>query len=148
MAQDSSGFTAEEKAAMKARAAELKAQAKAANVREAGTAAVLAAIEELEGEDQVLARRIHETVTQTAPHLVPKTFYGMPAWANSAGKVVCFFQPASKFKVRYGTFSFDTASTLDDGDMWPVSWAVLAWTPEVEKRIVDALERGTGFSEG
>lgn len=146
MAQDS--FTAEEKAAMKARAAELKAQAKAANLREAGTTAVADAIAGLDGSDRELAQHIWDTVAAVAPHLVPKTYYGMPGWANDAGKIVCFFQPASKFKVRYGTFAFDTASTLDDGAMWPTAWAVLEWTPQVEREISELLQRGSGFSEG
>lgn len=144
MANDSSGFTAEEKAAMKARAAELKAQAKAANLREAGEAAVAEAISGLEGSDRALAQHIWDTVRSAAPHLVPKTYYGMPGWANDAGKIVCFFQPASKFKVRYGTFAFETVSTLDDGEMWPTAWAVLEWTPKVEAQITDLLRRGSG----
>lgn len=104
---------------MKERAAELRAQAKAADKREAGLNDVLAAIDKLDASDRRLATRIHEIVTDAAPQLVPKTYCGMPGWANDDGKIVCFFQPASKFKVRYGTFAFEQTAHLDDGTMWP-----------------------------
>jgi len=133
----SAGFSAEEKAAMKQRAAELKAQAKGAK----GEEDVLAAIRKLEGTDHVLATKIHELVRTHAPHLGPKTFYGFPAYANEKGKVVIFYQPASKFKTRYGTLNFDEPAQLDDGPMWATSFAVLEITPDVEARIVELIKR-------
>ena len=124
-----------ERDAVKQRAKELRAQAKAGKSREAGTKQVLEAIAKLEGTDKELAEGLHKVVTETAPDLVPKTFYGFPAYANDAGKVVVFIQPASKFKTRYATINFDDPSTLDDGDMWPIGFAVIAWTADVEKRV-------------
>lgn len=138
------GLTAEERAAVKERAAELRAQARAADKREAGLKDVLAAIAKLDGTDQKLATRIHEIVTEAAPALVPKTYYGMPAWANDDGKVVCFFQPASKFKVRYGTFAFEQTAQLDDGTMWPTAWALLELTGEHEKSIAALVRKAVG----
>ena len=134
-------FSAEEKAAMKQAAAERKAQAKAKDKREAGTKAVREAIEALEGSDRAIAERFYELVTQHAPDLVPKTYYGMPGFANADDKILVFLQPASKFKTRYGTVSFDDSAQLDDGPMWPVSFAVVEVTAEVEKRIRDAVRR-------
>lgn len=131
----SDGLSQEERDAVKQRAKELRAQAKAGKSREAGTKQVLEAIAKLEGTDKELAEGLHKVVSETAPDLVPKTFYGFPAYANDAGKVVVFIQPASKFKTRYATINFDDPATLDDGDMWPTSFAVTAWTPDVEKRI-------------
>jgi uncharacterized protein YdhG (YjbR/CyaY superfamily) len=90
--------------------------------------------------DREMGKRIHAIVTKTAPDLVPRTYYGMPAWARD-GKVIAFFKPASKFKVRYATFEFQTEATLDDGDMWPVSFAVDKLTPTVEDRIVELVKR-------
>ena len=131
----SDGLSQEERDAVKQRAKELRAQAKAGKSREAGTKQVLEAIAKLEGTDKELAEGLHKVVTETAPDLVPKTFYGFPAYANDAGKVVVFIQPASKFKTRYATINFDDPSTLDDGDMWPIGFAVIAWTADVEKRV-------------
>ena len=131
----SDGLSQEERDAVKQRAKELRAQAKAGKSREAGTKQVLEAIAKLEGTDKELAEGLHKVVSETAPDLVPKTFYGFPAYANDAGKVVVFIQPASKFKTRYATINFDDPAALDDGDMWPTSFAVTAWTPDVEKRI-------------
>jgi len=130
----------EERDAVKQRAKELRAQAKAGKSREAGTKQVLEAIAKLEGTDKVLAEGFYKVVSETAPDLVPKTFYGFPAFANADGKVVVFIQPASKFKTRYATVNFDDPATLDDGDMWPIGFAVIAWTPEVEKRISDLVK--------
>ncbi|WP_194410015.1 hypothetical protein [Microbacterium cremeum] len=131
----SDGLSQEERDAVKQRAKELRAQAKAGKSREAGTKQVLEAIAKLEGTDKVLAEGLHKVVGEAAPHLVPKTFYGFPAYANEAGKVVVFIQPASKFKTRYATINFDDPATLDDGDMWPIGFAVTAWTAAVEKRV-------------
>jgi uncharacterized protein YdhG (YjbR/CyaY superfamily) len=141
---ESDGLSAAERAAVKERAAELRAQAKATDKREAGLRDVLAAIAKLDGSDQELATRIHEIVTEAAPTLVPKTYYGMPGWANADGKIVCFFQPASKFKVRYGTFAFEQPAQLDDGTMWPTAWALLEMSPDHEKAIAALVKRAVG----
>ncbi|MFS0865950.1 iron chaperone [Microbacterium sp. 179-B 1A2 NHS] len=130
------GFSDIEKAAMKQRAEELasmkglKGAAKLAKENEA----CLDAISKLEGDDRAIAERVHVIVHEEAPHLMPKTFYGFPAYAKD-GKVVIFFQPASKFKTRYGTVTFDEPAQLDDGPMWPVSFAVLEVTDAVEQRL-------------
>lgn len=139
----SDGLSAAERAAVRERAAELRAQAKAADKREAGLKDVLAAIDKLDGSDRRLATRIHEIVTDAAPQLVPKTYYGMPGWANDDGKIVCFFQPASKFKVRYGTFAFEQTAHLDDGTMWPTAWALLEMTSAHEATIRRLVTRAT-----
>ena len=131
----SDGLSQEERDAVKERAKELRAQAKAGKNREAGTKQVLEAIGKLEGTDKMLAESLHKLVGEVAPDLVPKTFYGFPAYADEAGKVVVFLQPASKFKTRYATINFDEAAALDDGDMWPIGFAVTAWTSAVQKTI-------------
>ena len=118
---ESDGFSAEERAAMKERAAELRAEGKKGAKSADGLQAVLDRIEQMAPEDRVLAERVHVAVTATAPELSPKTWYGMPAYANADGKVVVFFQDATKFKYRYSTLGFQEAANLDDGDMWPVS---------------------------
>lgn len=133
---DSSGFSAQERAAMKERAKELKA----AKSRAAGEADVLAKIAQMPDADRVLAERIHALVAEHAPQLQPRTWYGMPAYALD-GKIVCFFQDAAKFKYRYATLGFQDAAQLDNGDMWATSFAVVAMTPEVKERIVDLLGR-------
>jgi uncharacterized protein YdhG (YjbR/CyaY superfamily) len=135
------GLSQEERDAVKERAKELRAQAKAGKSREAGTKQVLEAIGKLDGTDRKLAEGLHKLVGEVAPDLVPKTFYGFPAYANEAGKVVVFLQPASKFKTRYATINFDEPAALDDGDMWPIGFAVTAWTPGVEKRISELVKR-------
>ena len=140
----SDGLSQEERQAVKDRAKELRAQAKAGKSREAGTKQVLEAIGKLDGTDKKVAEGLHEVVSETAPDLVPKTFYGFPAYANADGKVVVFFQPASKFKTRYGTINFDDPSQLDDGDLWPIGFAVIAWTPEVEKNITQLVKKAVG----
>ena len=127
----SKGFTAEERAAMKERAQELKAEAR----REDGEKAVLAKIAEMPEPDRALAERLHTVVKASAPDLSPKTWYGMPAYANQAGKVVCYFTPASKFKERYATFGFNASANLDDGAMWPTSFALKELTPAEEAKI-------------
>jgi uncharacterized protein YdhG (YjbR/CyaY superfamily) len=130
-----SGFTAEERAAAKERARELKAEARRGADKEAGERDVLAKIAEMPGPDRAMAKRIHAIVKASAPGLSPKTWYGMPAYANEEGKVVCFFTPASKFKERYATFGFNADANLDDGDMWPTAWALTKLTAAEEKRI-------------
>jgi uncharacterized protein YdhG (YjbR/CyaY superfamily) len=135
----SDGLTEEERDAVKARAKELRAQAKAGKSREAGTKQVLEAIAKLDGTDKELAEGLHKLVGEAAPDLVPKTFYGFPAYANEAGKVVVFMQPADKFGTRYATIGFEDRATLDDGDLWPVGFAVRTWTPAVETRITELV---------
>jgi uncharacterized protein YdhG (YjbR/CyaY superfamily) len=132
----SDGFSAEERAAMKERAAELRAEGKKGAKKADGLQAVLDRIAEMAPDDRALAERVHMTVTSTAPDLTPKTWYGMPAYANADGKVVVFFQDAGKFKYRYSTVGFQDAANVDDGDMWPVSYALINWNPAVEKKLV------------
>lgn len=133
---DGAGFSDAEKAAMKQRAEELKAMKglKGLAKIEKENQACLDAIVALEGTDRIVAERLHVIVLEEAPHLNPKTFYGFPAYAKD-GKVVVFWQPASKFTTRYGTVSFDETAQLDDGPMWPVSFAVIEMTDAVEQRI-------------
>jgi uncharacterized protein YdhG (YjbR/CyaY superfamily) len=140
-AKDTEGFTDAEKAAMKARAKELKAEARATKKREDGERDLLAKIAEMSDPDRSMATRLHELVTATAPDLFPKTWYGMPAYANQAGKVVCFFQSGEKFDSRYATFGFQQDANLDEGDMWPTSFALLALTPATEERIVALVKK-------
>ena len=131
----SKGFSAEERAAMKERAKELKAEERWKKDRAAGERDLQAKIDEMPTSDKTMAQRIHAVVTATAPDLLPKTWYGMPAWANADGKVVCFFTPAAKFKERYATFGFNADANLDEGSMWPTSWALTKLTPADEKRL-------------
>ena len=138
----SDGFSAEERAAMKGRAAELRAEGKKGAKAADGLQALLDGIAAMDPEDRVLAERVHVTVTATAPDLVPKTWYGMPAYANADGKVVLFFQNAGKFKYRYATLGFQDAANLDDGDIWATSFALQNWTPAVEKKVI-ALVRAS-----
>jgi uncharacterized protein YdhG (YjbR/CyaY superfamily) len=137
------GFTADERAAMKQRAAELRAEGKKGAKKADGLDAVLEAISTMALENRVLAERVHAVVTATAPQLSPKTWYGMPAYADDDGKVVVFFQDAGKFKYRYSTLGFQESAALDDGDMWPVSYALTAWSPAVEKRVVQLVRQAT-----
>ena len=127
----SKGFTAEERAAMKERAQELKAAADKAD----GESAVLAKIAEMPAPDRAMAERLHAIITASAPDLSPKTWYGMPAYANQDGKVVCYFTPASKFKERYASFGFNAAANLDEGSMWPTSFALTKLTAADEAKI-------------
>ncbi len=127
----SKGFTDEERAAMKERAQELKAE----EPRVDGESAVLAKIAEMPRPDRVLAKRVHAIVKGSAPDLSPKTWYGMPAYANRDGKVVCFFQSADKFKSRYATLGFSDEANLDKGAMWPTSFALKQSTPAEEAKI-------------
>ena len=137
---DSGGFSEAERAAMKERAKELKAQGRGGQKKADNEKAVLDAIAEMPDTDRVVAERIHTLVTANAPELLPKTWYGMPAYANSDGKVVCFFQGAAKFDARYATFGFNDAATLDDGPSWPVSFAIVEWVPAVEKQMVALIK--------
>ena len=125
---------------MKERAAELRADGKKGAKRADGLQAVLDRIAQMAPEDRALAERVHVTVTGTAPELTPKTWYGMPAYANEAGKVVIFFQDAGKFSYRYSTLGFQDTANLDDGDLWPVSYALRQWSPAVEKRVVELVK--------
>ncbi len=133
----SDGFTAEERAAMKERAKELKAQKNKAD----GEGDLLAKIAEMSEPDHTMATRLHEIIKASAPDLMPKTWYGMPAYANKDGKVVCFFTPAQKFNERYATFGFNADANLDDGAMWPTSFALLELTPAVEERIAALVKQ-------
>ena len=132
----SDGFSAEERAAMKERAAELRAEGKKGAKKADGLQAVLERIAQMAPEDREIAERVHVAVTTTAPELSPKTWYGMPAYANADGKIVVFFQDAGKFSYRYSTLGFQDTANLDDGDMWPASFALMAWSPAVEKQVV------------
>jgi uncharacterized protein YdhG (YjbR/CyaY superfamily) len=136
----SNGFTAEEKAAMKERARELKAEARAERDRAAGEKEVLEKIAEMKGSDRTMAKRIHEIVTATAPELLPRTWYGMPAYTKD-GKVVVFFKDAGKFKSRYATVGFEEKASLDDGRMWPTSYALTELTPAEEKKIASLVKK-------
>ncbi len=131
------GFTADEKAAMKERAKELKANASKAE----SEAAVLEKIAELSGSERAIAEKLHTIVKASAPSLLPKTWYGMPAYANAEGKIVCFYQSAEKFGARYGTLGFNDAAHLDDGEVWPTSFAVKELTPLVEAKISDLVKK-------
>lgn len=135
-----SGFTAEERAAMKAHAAELRAQGKQGAKRADSLQALLDAIAQMAPADRALAERVHAVVTSTAPQLVPKTWYGMPAYADAAGKVVLFFQDSGKFNYRYSTLGFQDTANLDDGDLWPVAYALRVWTPAVQERVVALVQ--------
>ncbi|HET7236786.1 MAG TPA: hypothetical protein VFK59_10190 [Actinomycetota bacterium] len=129
------GFSDEERAAMKERAKELKAEARASKDREAGERALLEKIAEMPEPDRSMAERIHEIVKANVPVLAPKTWYGMPAYANKDGKVVCYFTAASKFNSRYATFGFNDDANLDQGNMWPTSFALKELTAAEEKKI-------------
>jgi uncharacterized protein YdhG (YjbR/CyaY superfamily) len=138
------GLSADERAAVKERAKELRAQEKAGKNREAGLKSVLDAIGKLEPEDKELAEGLHKVVSAEAPDLVPKTYYGMPGYANDEGKIVVFIQPAKKFKTRYATIGFEDRANLDDGDVWPIGFAVRAWTPTVEKKVTELVRKAVG----
>ncbi len=135
------GFTAEEQAAMKERARELKAEARAKKNREEGERDLLGKIAEMPEPDRAIATRLHEIVKANAPDLFPKTWYGMPAYANEDGKVVCFFQAADKFNTRYATFGFNDTANLDDGAMWPTAFALKELTAAEEARIAALVKK-------
>ncbi|MCW3812875.1 hypothetical protein ONA91_00185 [Micromonospora sp. DR5-3] len=137
---ESAGFSAEERAAMKARAAELRAEGKKGAKKADDLQATLDSIAKMTPEDRALAERVHMAVTTTAPELSPKTWYGMPAYANADGKIVVAFKNSGKFNTRYSTLEFQDAANLDDGDLWPVSYAIQKWSPAVEKKIVEVVQ--------
>src|SRR5215212_7083679 len=136
---ESGGFSADERAAMKARAAELRAEGKNGAKKADGLQAVLEAIAKMSEEDRAVAERVHVTITATAPDLAPKTWYGMPAYANEDGKVVVSLKNAGKFGQRYSTLEFQDSAHLDDGDMWAVGFAITQWTPAVEKKVAELV---------
>jgi uncharacterized protein YdhG (YjbR/CyaY superfamily) len=138
---ETDGFTEEERAAMKERTREVKAAKRGKKAD--GEQDVLAKIDEMTGSDRVLAERLHELVKSAAPSLTPKTWYGMPAYARD-GKVVCFFQGADKFKSRYATLGFSDQAHIDEGVMWPTSFAVIEWTPDVKARISELVRQAAG----
>jgi uncharacterized protein YdhG (YjbR/CyaY superfamily) len=137
-------FSAAEREAMKERAEEAKAERRSGRSRADGEAELLAKVAAMPKADRELAERIHTIVKASAPGLVPKTWYGMPAYANADGKVVCFFQDANKFKARYATFGFNDAAMLDDGNMWPTSFALKKLTPADEKSIAALVKKAAG----
>ncbi len=139
-ANNSQGFSDLEKAAMKERAKELKAEERMAKNRAAGETELLVKIAEMPEPDRAMGARLHEIITATAPDLFPRTWYGMPAYAKD-GKVICFYQSGQKFQTRYCTLGFNEDARLDDGDMWPTSFALKKLTPEVEKRILDLVKK-------
>jgi len=135
-------FTAEEREAMQERARELKAS-RGKDAKEQGLRDLLAKIEEMPPEDRDMAERIHAVITKKVPELTPKTWYGMPAYAKD-DKIVCFFQPASKFKARYSTFGFSDEAMLDDGEMWPTSWALRKLSAADEDKLAALVKRSIG----
>jgi uncharacterized protein YdhG (YjbR/CyaY superfamily) len=137
---ESDGFTPAKRAAMKERAAELRAERKKGAKQADASQAVLDKISEMAPEDRALAERVHATVTTVATELSPRTWYGMPAYANTDGKIIIYFLDAGKFKARYATLGFHDEAYLDDGDLWPVSYAVQRWSPTVEKRVADLVQ--------
>jgi uncharacterized protein YdhG (YjbR/CyaY superfamily) len=139
--QKTKGFTDAEQAAMKERAKELKAEARANKNKAQGESDLLAKIAEMPEPERSMATRLHEIVKANAPELSPKTWYGMPAYANKDGKVVCFFQSAAKFESRYATIGFNDVANLDDGAMWPVSFALIELTAAEEARITEVVKK-------
>jgi uncharacterized protein YdhG (YjbR/CyaY superfamily) len=139
----SGGFSADERDAMKNRAAELRAEGKKGAKKADGLQALLDSIAKMGPEDRTLAERVHVTVTGNAPELSPKTWYGMPAYANADDKVVVFFQDAGKFNYRYATLGFQDQANLDDGDLWPIAYALKKWSPAVEKKVSQLVKTAT-----
>ncbi len=142
--KSSAEWTDEEKAAMKARAQELKAEARANRDRAEGESAALKAIARMKEPDRAMARRLHAIIAATAPALAPKTWYGMPAYADKNGKVVCFFRDRAKFKERYAMLGFNDSASLDDGDMWPVAYALPELTAAGEAKISGLVKKAAG----
>jgi uncharacterized protein YdhG (YjbR/CyaY superfamily) len=136
----SDGFSDAERAAMKQRAAELRAEGKQGAKQADGLQALLDAIAKMAPEDRVVAERIHVTVSAAAPKLSPKTWYGMPAYANAEGKIVVAFKNSGKFNTRYSTLEFQDAAHLDDGELWPVSFALQKWSPAVEQKVAELMK--------
>lgn len=135
------GFTADEKTAMRERAKEAKAEAKRGADRDAGLKDLLEKIAEMPDDDRKMAEQIHAIVTDVAPNLRPKTWYGMPAWADDDGKAVCFFTPAAKFKERYASFGFNANANLDEGSMWPTAWALTKLSRADEQLIRELVKK-------
>ena len=133
------GFSADERAAMKARAAELRAEGRKGAKKADGLQAALDAIAAMDPDDRAIAERVHVTMTTVAPELSPKTWYGMPAYTNADGKVVVAFKNSGKFNLRYSTLEFQDAANLDDGDVWPVSFGIARWSPAVEQKVAEAV---------
>ena len=131
----SGGFSADERAAMKARAAELRAEGRKGAKKADGLQAALDAIAAMDPDDRAIAERVHVTMTTVAPELSPKTWYGMPAYTNADGKVVVAFKNSGKFGMLYSTLEFQDPANLDDGEMWPVGFALTKWSPAVEKKV-------------
>ena len=139
--ETSGGLSKDERDAVKQRAKELREQEKAGKSRAAGEKSVLEAIAGLEPDDKALAEGLYKVTTEVAPDLVPKTYYGMPGFANAEGKMVVFIQPAHKFKTRYATIGFEDKANLDEGDMWSIGFAVKSWTPAVEKKVTELVRK-------
>ena len=135
------GFTDDEKAAMKARAQELKAEARANKDKAEGESAVLKAIAAMKEPDRAMAKRLHEIIKTSAPTLLPKTWYGMPAYANRDGKIICYFRDRLKFKERYAMFGFNDSAKLDEGSMWPIAYALPELTSQDEARIAARVKK-------
>ena len=144
MAEKTAGLSKEEREAVKQRAAELRAEEKAGKNRAAGEKAVREAIAALPDEERVLAEGIDRIVSEVAPHLIPKTWYGFPAYTDEDGKVVVFFKASSKYTTRYSTLGFEESARLDDGDLWVTSFAVLALTPATERTITEHIRKAAG----
>ena len=137
----SGGLSKEEREAVKQRAKELRDQEKAGKSRAAGEKAVLDAIAGLGPDEKMIAGGLHRIVADVAPDLVPKTYYGMPGYANADGRIVVFMQAAGKFKARYSVIGFEDKANLDDGDMWPVVFAIRSWTPGVEQKVAGLVRK-------
>lgn len=140
-AKKNNGFTEEERAAMKERAKEMKAESRAKKSKADGENDLLEKVAEMPESDRIMATRLHEIMKANAPGLTPKTWYGMPAYANSDGKVVCFFQSAAKFNARYATLGFQDTANLDDGNLWPTSFALKSLTEAEEAKIVALVKK-------
>lgn len=144
MAEKTAGLSKDERDAVKQRAAELRAQEKAGKNRAAGEKAVREAIAAMPDDDRALAEGIDRIVSEVAPQLLPKTWYGFPAYADADGKIVVFFKAASKFTTRYATLGFEESAQLDDGDLWVTSFALIALTPKTEKTIAEHIRKAAG----
>lgn len=144
MAEKTAGLFKDERDAVKQRAAELRAEEKAGKTRAAGEKAVREAIAAMPDDDRALAEGVDRIVSDVAPQLIPKTWYGFPAYTDADGKVVVFFKAASKFTTRYATLGFEESAQLDDGDMWVTSFALLKLTPETEKTIAEHIRKAAG----
>jgi uncharacterized protein YdhG (YjbR/CyaY superfamily) len=140
----SGGFSAEERAAMKARAAELRAEGKKGAKQADDLQATLDAIAKMAPQDRTIAERVHATVTANAPELSPRTWYGMPAYASADGKIVVAFKNSGKFNTRYSTLEFQDAAHLDDGEIWPVSYALQTWSRAIEKKVAGLVRTAVG----